>query len=72
MNYLTHLKRNKHHHSSRWIIKYDKNDFVREVKLIFNPEEYRKFKNARSLHTQQGLINILERNKIKRQEEVIS
>jgi len=66
MNYLTHLKRNKMHYSSRWIVKYDKQDLVREVKLIFNPEEYRKFKKARTLNTQEGLIKILENDKKRR------
>ena len=54
MNYLAYLKRNKQHYLSRWIVKYD-NDLVREVKLIFNPEEYKK-----------GLIKILENDRQKR------
>ena len=45
MSYLTHLKRSEHHYSSRWIVKYDDNDLVREVKLIYSPEEYRKMKS---------------------------
>ena len=65
MSYLTHLKRNKHHYKSRWIVKYKK-DLVREVKLIFNPEEYRNMKNAKYLHTQEGLIKILENDKERR------
>tara|TARA_R100001463_G_C3426141_1_gene210848 strand:- start:232 stop:447 length:216 start_codon:yes stop_codon:yes gene_type:complete len=66
MSYLTHLKRNKHHYSSRWIVKYDDDNLVREVKLIFNPEEYRKFKRPRTLNTQEGLIKILENDKERR------
>ena len=66
MSYLIHLKRNKHHHSSRWIVKFDENDLVREVKLIYSPEEYRKSKKARTLNTQQGLIKILENDKERR------
>ena len=66
MNYLTYLKRNKMHYSSRWIVKYDEQDLVREVKLIFNPEEYRKFKKARTLNTQEGIIKILENDKNRR------
>ena len=31
MSYLTHLKRNKLHYSSRWIVKYDDDGLVREV-----------------------------------------
>jgi hypothetical protein len=63
MSYLTHLKRNKMHYSSRWIVKYDENDLVREVKLIYSPEEYRKSSRSRTLNTQEGLIKILENDK---------
>jgi hypothetical protein len=66
MSYLTHLKRNKFHYSSRWIVKYDDNQLVREVKLIFNPEEYRSFNRPRTLNTQQTLIKILENDKERR------
>jgi len=63
MTYLTHLKRNKMHYSSRWIVKYDNNNLVREVKLIYSPEEYRKSSRSRKLNTQDGLIKILENDK---------
>ena len=66
MSYLTHLKRYKMHYSSRWIVKYDDNDLVREVKLIFNPEEYRQMKRPRTLNTQEGIIKILENDKERR------
>ena len=66
MSYLTHLKRNKMHYSERWIVKYDDNDLIREVKLIFNPEEYRAYKKPRTLNTQEGLIKILENDKERR------
>ena len=66
MNYLAYLKRNKQHYSSRWIVKYDDDDLVREVKLIFNPDEYRQSSRSRKLHTQEGLIKILENDKRKR------
>ena len=66
MNYLTHLKRNKMHYSSRWIVKYDNDDLVREVKLIYSPEEYRKSSRSRKLNTQEGLIKILENDKDRR------
>ncbi len=66
MSYLAHLKRNKMHYSSRWIVKYDDNDLVREVKLIFNPQEYRKLSRSRTLNTQEGLIKILENDKERR------
>ena len=69
MSYLTHLKRNKHHYANRWIVKYDDEGLVREVKLIFNPEEYRKGKRARKLNTKEGLIKILENDRERRLQE---
>ena len=66
MSYRTHLKRNKMHYSERWIVKFDDDDLVREVKLIFNPEEYRKSTKPRKLNTQEGLIKILENDKERR------
>ena len=66
MSYLAHLKRNKMHYSSRFIVKYNDDNLVREVKLIFDPEEYRKVKRPRSLNTQDGLIKILENDKKRR------
>ena len=66
MSYLTHLKRTKMHYSNRWIVKYDDNDLIREVKLIFNPEQYRKSSRSRKLNTQEGLIKILENDKERR------
>ena len=69
MSYLTHLKKNKMHYSSRWIVKYNEDNLVREVKLIYSPEEYRKSKKARTLNTQEGLIKILENDKKRRLQE---
>ena len=63
MSYLSHLKKNKMHYTSRWIVKYNEDNLVREVKLIYSPEEYRKSKKARTLNTQDGLIKILENDK---------
>ena len=54
------------HHSERWIVKYDNEGLVREVKLIFNPDEYRKSARSRTLNTQNGLIKILENDKERR------
>ena len=69
MSYLTHLKRIKHHYLCRWIVKYGEDKLVREVKLVYNPAEYRIKKNARPLHTIKGLIKILENDKNKRNEK---
>ena len=68
MSYLQYLKRNKIHYSTRWIVKYDDNEpaLIREVKQIFNPEEYRECKRPRTLNTKVGLIKILEDDKERR------
>ena len=73
MSYLTHLRKNNHCPSCRWIVKFDsKTDLVREVKLLFNPEEYeeeneKKYGDkARKLKTREQLIKILENDKEKR------
>ena len=73
MGYLTHLKRNSHCSSCRWIVKrHPKTDLVREVKLVYNPDEYsrdnaKRYGNkSRKLYTIKGLIGILETDKEKR------
>ena len=68
MSYLTHLKKTISSDDSRWIVKYNKKGFIREVKLIYKPSEYyaankHKGKNARSLHNKNVLIKILEEDK---------
>ena len=71
MTYLSHLKRNNHCSSCRWIVKYD-SDLIREVKLVYNPDEYSRDNSkryghkARKLYTRKGLIGILEKDKEKR------
>ena len=65
MSYLAHLKRIKTHYKNRWIVKHE-GDLIKEVKLIFNPEEYRKSTKPRTLNTQEGLIKILENDKERR------
>ena len=69
MSYLSHLKKNKMHYTSRWIVKYNEDNLVREVKLIYSPDEYRKSKKARTLNTQDGLIKILQNDKKRRLQE---
>ena len=71
MSFLTHLKKTIHDDDIRWIVKYDKKKFIREVKQIYKPSEYyamnlHKGKNARSLHNKNALIKILENEKSRR------
>tara|TARA_R110002073_G_scaffold144222_3_gene296288 strand:+ start:1022 stop:1240 length:219 start_codon:yes stop_codon:yes gene_type:complete len=71
MSYLTYLKRSYACPSCRWIVKYDK-DLIREVKLVYNPDDYSKANakrygyKARKLYNQEQLIAILEDDKEKR------
>ena len=72
MGYLTHLKRNNHCDDCRWIIKFDSKKLIREVKLVYNPDEYSKDNaqryghKARKLHNRDSLIIALESDKKKR------
>jgi hypothetical protein len=68
MGFLTHLKKTEHDEETRWIVKYDKKNLVREVKQIYKPSEYyasnlHRGKNARPLHNKNVLIKILEDDK---------
>ena len=75
MSYLNHIKRTEQDSDNRWIVKYDKNGLVKEVKLIYKPSEYyalnlHKGKNASPLHNRNALIKILEQDKSKRLEVI--
>tara|TARA_R110002020_G_scaffold4709_1_gene20440 strand:+ start:6937 stop:7161 length:225 start_codon:yes stop_codon:yes gene_type:complete len=72
MGYLAHLKRNNHCSSCRWVVKYNSDDIIREVKLVYEPSEYNKSNankygnKARKLHTREQVIAALEWDKEKR------
>ena len=72
MSYLTHLKRNQHCDTCRWIVKYNTDSLIREVKLVYNPDEYSRTNaktyghKARKLYNQEALIIELEQDKKKR------
>jgi len=69
MSYLNHLKRNNHCDSSRWVVKYDVKELIREIKLVYKPSEYSKANakrygnKARKLHNREELIYALESDK---------
>ena len=71
IDYLGFLRNHKMHYKSRWVVKYNAKELIKEVKLIFDPERYRKRANAKRLHTQQGLIKILENDKERRSAELL-
>ena len=60
-----HLKREGTVRGRRWVVKRDTKDNIREVKMIYNPQEYEKMKNARPLHGDKALIKILDDEKEK-------
>lgn len=64
MTYLNYIKKINLDSSNRWIIKRDSKGKIKEVKHLFNPEEYKKNnKHNRKLYTKQELIQILENDK---------
>ena len=72
MSYLTHLKRADHCSTCRWVVKFDSQELVREVKLVYKPSEYSKANakrygnKARKLHNKEQLIAVLDSDKEKR------
>lgn len=72
MSYLTHIKRSSHCDTCRWIVKYNEEELVREVKLVYEPSEYSRANakiyghKARKLHTREQLVAALEWDKVKR------
>ena len=60
MSYKDHLKRAELDPSTRWFVKRDSKGKIREVKQVYDPEEYLKTKNPRELLNKEELISILE------------
>ena len=46
-----------------WVIYYDKNDRIKEIKSLFNPETY---KGSRYVHTDSEIIEKLTAEKLKK------
>lgn len=64
MNFLALLKKtegvkDKWGIARKWVIYYDKNDEIREIKSLFQPNKY---KGARPVYTDTQLIKKLEKN----------
>ena len=53
----------------RWIVKRDEQGLLREVKCIFNPEEYSKSESARTMYGDRKLKEILLKDKEQRHEK---
>ena len=54
------LRRSKTVRGRRWTIRRDKNNDLTELKMIYNPQEYIKYKNARKMYGDKALLKILE------------
>ena len=66
--YASYLKRSKTHPDNRWVVK-KVNGLISEVKLIYNPKEYRKMKGKHKLLTKEKLLEILDDDKKNRTAE---
>ena len=60
ISYKDHLKKITISEETRWFIKRDAKGKIREVKLVYDPEEYLKTKSPRELFNKEELISILE------------
>ena len=58
--YLSFIKRATVDPNERWFIKLDNKGLIREIKQVFDPEEYKTIKNRRELLTKEELIEKLE------------
>tara|TARA_R110002074_G_scaffold112987_1_gene241476 strand:- start:1452 stop:1673 length:222 start_codon:yes stop_codon:yes gene_type:complete len=56
------LKRNKTVRGRRWIVKRDLNRDIKEVKMIYNPDEYEQFSASKPMVGDKALLEILEKN----------
>ena len=62
-NYLSYLKKTKMNKDTRWFVKTTPQGKIREVKQVYDPEDYAKGSRARKLLTQDELISILTEKK---------
>tara|TARA_R110000824_G_scaffold154479_2_gene326612 strand:+ start:13409 stop:13621 length:213 start_codon:yes stop_codon:yes gene_type:complete len=46
----------------RWIVKRNTDTTIKEVKCIFNPDEYETMKRAKPMFGDRALIKILDKN----------
>jgi len=62
MNLRQQLKKSKTVRGRRWTVKKDSDGLLTHVKMIFKPEEYMKYKNAKEMYGDKALLEILENN----------
>lgn len=64
ISYKDHLKRINIPEDTRWFIKRDSKGKIKEVKQVYDPEEYLKTKKPRELLNKEELISVLESDSI--------
>tara|TARA_R110000744_G_scaffold86348_1_gene168714 strand:- start:9992 stop:10204 length:213 start_codon:yes stop_codon:yes gene_type:complete len=67
--YASYLRRSVQNENNRWIVKFDSENLIKEVKLIYNPKEYRKMNGKHKLLTKEKLLEILDDDKKNRSTE---
>lgn len=65
MSLLKQLQKQGTVRGRRWTIRRDKKENITDVKMIFNPDEYVKFDNARRMYKDKELVIILKKEKEK-------
>jgi hypothetical protein len=50
------------HRGRRWTIREKANGQITEIKMIFNPEEYGQYKNAKQMYTDKRLLKLLDKD----------
>ena len=68
-SYAHYIKRSAQNPDNRWIVKFDSDGLVKEVKLIYNPKEYRKLSGKHKLLNREKLLAILDEDKKNRSTE---
>tara|TARA_R110002020_G_scaffold109623_1_gene253582 strand:- start:1487 stop:1702 length:216 start_codon:yes stop_codon:yes gene_type:complete len=46
----------------RWTVRENKNGYITEIKMIFNPEEYTKHKNSKPMYADKALLKLLDKD----------
>ena len=59
------LKRQGTVRGRRWTIRRDEEDKLTEIKMIYNPDIYAKYRNAKKMYGDKDLLKILEDEKEK-------
>jgi|TARA_R110002096_G_scaffold433786_1_gene653348 hypothetical protein len=67
MSFINYLKRTKLDEKTRWIVKKSLDGQIKEIKQLYNPQEYKKTnRSKRQILNKQQLIEILETDKADR------